>query len=175
MGCEGFRIMTYPVECLCRSVEAGDFAEVERLLNLGVDVTGVDSVGNTPLEVAVLVQRKTLIRRLVAAGADPNYTREGGESVLMLAASSAAPGTARTLLELGADPRYVNDFGRNALMSAIFSGESRPEVVRVLLEAGADPMVRDTHEGRTARDWAERTGRRRILNIIDEYLAQGGR
>ncbi|MSU47961.1 MAG: hypothetical protein EXS37_02545 [Opitutus sp.] len=103
------------------------------LLGAGVNVN-TSYLGRTPLVGAVLVKDKTLVRRLLAAGADPNCRPERGDTALMAAVGSGDFWNER----VGAAPRFE---------------PAMDEMVQVLLAAGADVNARG-HEGRTALMYA---------------------
>lgn len=93
------------------------------------------------IEAAVSNGDLVKLRKLLEAGADPNFVTEDGDSLLMLACTAWETNhnpveTVRLLLEAGADPNHVID-GCNPIVTAIFA--EQPKVVELLLLHGADP------------------------------------
>ena len=110
----------------------------------------------------------TILRTLLAAGADPHLTTDDGTTPLMAAAglgratytprvargtqSPMAEDAVRMLIEAGADVNAVNEADFTALHGAAFRGLN--EVVEHLVAKGADIDARD-FRGRTAYRMAE--------------------
>ena len=91
------------------------------------------------------------IRKLIAAGADPNDTNTQINTPLMWAVTHRQLDAARVLLESGANVNGQDVLGGTALMVAAANGDL-PMLV-MLLRAGADARVAD-HDGNTALLWA---------------------
>jgi len=93
------------------------------------------------------------VRRLVAAGADPDAPSTPGTTPLALAARFGRVEAVRALLAAGADPgrRAPDRYGATPLMQAAQGGHA--EVIGLLLAAGADVDARDRY-GSTALAWA---------------------
>jgi ankyrin repeat protein len=87
---------------------------------------------------AALYADADAVRRLLAAGADPNVATEAGSTPLMLAVDDAAKTT--LLLEAGANPNARPDDGRTALILAAMRRGAAP-VLTLLLDKGADPKA----------------------------------
>lgn len=153
---------------LMEAVQAGDAAEVRRLLKAGADPNGTFRVADmaqrftmelgdgltkedvierltdtvTPLHIAVSSRQKMeLIRLLLDAGADPNIASNKGTTALMLSTSSHLT---RLLLKRGAEVNARNKDGMTALM---FS--TNANVSKLLIQAGAHVNLADD-EGMTA-------------------------
>lgn len=192
-------------ECLhaCRE---GNLLRVKELLDKGVPVNGeVDgwtgllsaSIHEGQSEVAQYLFEKgaeavhdcdsqmgavnyghpSLVRLLLAQGADPNYTYpETGETMLHLAALrgmlEANTECVRLLLEAGANPNVhckvgvatpALDFGTKVIgetplhRAAAFGSE---EMIQLMVKAGADINATDAH-GETPLTWYGRFQRRR--------------
>jgi ankyrin repeat protein len=94
----------------------------------------------TPLAAAAAAGDVTAVKRLVAAGADPEgHDERQGWTPLMWAAREGRPLTIRTLVDLGANPN-TPDSGPNhwtPLLHAIHKNQAA--AVDVLLQLGADP------------------------------------
>lgn len=81
----------------------------------------------------------TIVGRLLADGADPNWQNVGGWTPLMIAAAEKHLDTVVVLLEAKANPNALNLYGRSALMFA--SGYGQDTIVEHLLAAGAEPNI----------------------------------
>lgn len=192
-------------ECLnaCRE---GDLARVKELMAQGVPVNGVvdgwtgllsASIHEGQCEVAEYLFEKgaqavhdcdsqmgavnyghpTLVRSLLAQGADPNFTYpDTGETMLHLAAlrgwREGNTECVRLLLKAGANPNVhckvgiptpALDFGTKVIgetplhRAAAFGSE---EMIELMVEAGADITATDAH-GETPLTWYGRFQRRR--------------
>lgn len=97
---------------LHRAAYGGDLALAELLLARGASPDARTKIGQTPLHVAVLVDRPPLVERLLAAGADPNAATERGQTPLHWATIRARPWQIRRLLAAGADPGAADAEGR---------------------------------------------------------------
>ncbi len=134
------------------------------LYSLG-DVSWVDFTGQTPFLRAALSGDTTVMRLLLAHGADPNLPTFAGTTPLMAAAGvnwvvaqtytespEALLEAVKICLENGADINATNSMGLTALLGAANRGSN--EIIRYLAANGADLYVADVH-GRTAERWAE--------------------
>src|SRR5258708_20134116 len=61
-----------PAEALFRSIENGDFAELSRLVDTGIDLSKKNRLGETPLYVAAEKGQLEMAKLLIASGPDPN-------------------------------------------------------------------------------------------------------
>jgi uncharacterized protein len=159
---------------------------IQVLLNKGVDVnartkesppirrqwlttTGtlewVDFTGQTPFLRAALAGDLTVMKLLLARGADPKIPTFGGTTALMAAAGvnwvvdQTADEGPKALLEavqlcaeLGLDVNAVNSMGLTAVHGAANRGSD--DIIRFLAGKGARVDVKDK-EGRTPLVWAE--------------------
>jgi VCBS repeat-containing protein len=130
--------------------------------------------GATPLMRAAKKSDVTLMRPLLAKGADPKLTTRAGATALMFASGFGGAGrfaeyeerhateaeivdAARLCLEAGADVNAVNDAGQTALHFAVTGREDG--FVRFLAEHGARLDLKD-RQGRTPLDAALGVGGR---------------
>ncbi|RMD78508.1 MAG: hypothetical protein D6809_05650, partial [Gammaproteobacteria bacterium] len=121
------------------------------LLDQGADPRLANGQAETPLELAAGAGAVRVLRRLLAAGLDPDGHRvaprpfnhvpgnEGlrRDSPLLRAVGQGREEAARLLLEEGADPNLPGLEGRTPLLVAAAAGDEA--MVRLLLKAGADP------------------------------------
>jgi len=125
----------------------------------------VDFIGQTPFVTAALSGDVTVIKLLIAHGADPKIPTEGGTTALMAAAGinwvvdqTYDEGQAQLLeavklcLELGMSVNDVNSMGLTAIHGAANRGSD--EIIKFLFEKGAKLDAKDK-EGRTPLNWAE--------------------
>ena len=183
------------------------------LIGAGADVNIPNAGGMTPLYLATDnrnieggdypvpeadMDHLVYIRRLLAAGADPNHrvgadteTRtiftmqwffEAGATAFTRAAQSGDTALMRLLLEYGADPLIPTDYGDTALSAASgigwvegvtfeWSRQENLEAVGLLLELGADPNSAN-QDGRTPLMGAAMKGR---VEVIEALVDAGAR
>jgi ankyrin repeat protein len=125
----------------------------------------VDFTGQTPFIRAAQSADVTVMRRLLAKGADPAITTFHGTTALMAAAGvnwvagqtfSESPASwldaVRLALEVGGEPNAVNEMGLAAIHGAANRGSN--DIIELLVARGARVEVADK-EGRTPLTWAE--------------------
>ncbi|MBM4257022.1 MAG: ankyrin repeat domain-containing protein [Deltaproteobacteria bacterium] len=127
---------------LLRSIERGEIAYAESLLDAGVPANMTDPRGWTPLMLAARHNHLGLVSRLCEGGADLNKRNIQGTTALMLAASNGHQEMVRLLLDRGAQVNAKASSGWTVLTYAAWKGH--PTVVSELLRAGADPSVLDS-------------------------------
>lgn len=98
------------------AVGVGDMALVDALVVAGADVNAPSKRNfATPLHVAVMQRRATMITRLLAAGANVGAVNCNGQSALHFAAYRGDPVIVRALLAAGAAPALKDAGGRTPL------------------------------------------------------------
>lgn len=125
----------------------------------------VDFTGQTPFIRAAQSADVTVMRRLLAKGADPAITTFRGTTALMAAAGvnwvvgqtfSESPASwldaVRLALEVGGEPNAVNEMGLAAIHGAANRGSD--DIIDLLVKRGARVDIADK-EGRTPLAWAE--------------------
>jgi uncharacterized protein len=135
------------------------------LLEITGSLEWVDFTGQTPFLTAALAGDVTVMRLLLARGADPKIGTFEGTSALMAAAgvnwvvAQTYTEGPEQLLEavklchqLGMDVNQANSMGITALHGAANRGSD--DIVRFLVEKGADLTAQDK-EHRSALDWAK--------------------
>jgi len=124
------------------------------------------------LAIAVTIGNVEIVRYLIDAGADINYTSSDGVSVLHKAALNGSVSTVKLLLERGA---YVNErqvTGTTALMLAVTNGHNK--IVEILLDAGADPNIK-YESGRTALDYARNNRNSYAISLLEQKKGKSGK
>jgi ankyrin repeat protein len=115
------------------------------------DVNGRSRDLATPLMLAARLAPPSLVKELLAAGADVHAVNGDGNQSLWLACVGENEENIQVLIDAGVDLQHVNSTGATPLMYAASSG--RAKAVARLLAAGADPLY-DTGLGLTALDMA---------------------
>jgi hypothetical protein len=110
--------------------EAGDAATIDAMLIAGADPDVPDSVGTTPLLLAVRCGHTQAVDSLIAGGASVNQIGAWDYSPLMYAAIFGHEDIAETLLECGADASLIDVRGETALEHAV--GEGHIETAAVI-------------------------------------------
>src|SRR5207244_7643968 len=90
---------------------------------------------------AALHGRTTIVRALMAKGANVNVTDQTAQTPLMLAAAGGHLDVARALIEGGARLEVKDKSGMTALLAAASAG--RTDVLRLLVASGASVEARD--------------------------------
>jgi ankyrin repeat protein len=134
------------------------------VLSLGA-FTWVDFTGETPFIRAATAGDVTVMKRLLAKGADPTLTTTQGTSALMAAAGinwvvsqTWTEGPEQLLeavalcLKLGLDVNQKNSMGLQAIHGAANRGSN--DIISFLAANGAQIQTPD-REGRTPLDWAQ--------------------
>lgn len=131
------------------------------ILPLG-DLSWVDFTGQTAFLRAALSGDVTVMKLLLARGADPKIPTNSNTTALMAAAgvnwvvnqtyTESSLEAVKLCLDLGADVNAVNAMGLTAVMGAANRGAD--DILRFLVEKGAHLDVKDK-EGRSPYNWAE--------------------
>src|SRR5436190_23265263 len=97
------------MKVLIRAIEQGDLKGVCRVVQDGIGVNALSSDGQTPLTVAVATGNVDIVKKLLAAGADPNQASgKNGETPLTLATRRGSEELVALLIEGGADINKPN-------------------------------------------------------------------
>ena len=105
-------------------------AVAEFLIKAGVDINRADSMGFTPLHIAVQKGNIKLTKMLLKNGADINAKDNFGNNAIRSSKLTAPVDLFELLLEYGADPSMKNDYG----YSAIDTFSAYPEIISVLMK-----------------------------------------
>lgn len=124
------------------AVSTGNTEITRMLLERRPQLDRINGAGYTPLYIAVEMDYPSLVRALLAAGADPNIALSDphplhGLTPLMCAVLHKKHGIAGMLLQAGADVHHSTPSGRNALLFAVKRDD--PEMVDLLSRADARP------------------------------------
>ncbi|WP_110573100.1 MULTISPECIES: ankyrin repeat domain-containing protein [Marinomonas] len=143
---------------LISATRNNDVAEVESLLSYGYNpnvrnYTESYDNGRTPVYYAAEGGYNSLVKKLIAAGADVNQASDEQWTPLLAAARySGNLETIRILVEADADIHFTNNYGRNVLMLATYMGKA--DVVQYLLGLGMDPEIKN-NDGNNSYDYAK--------------------
>ena len=119
--------------------------------------------GQTAMHIVTERGDVTWIRYLVANGANPNIADKEGVTPLVIATRQGDLPSVTALLESGARVDPLTSTGETPLIFAVHKRDI--PLVRVLLGYGADPDRAD-NSGRTARDYVELIGERRLSDAF---------
>jgi ankyrin repeat protein len=152
-----------------RAAEAGDLAEVERLV--GHDpglLNATDGDGRTPVMWTPREGHVGVVRWLLDKGAAIDQRDVYGQTALWLACRSGHHPVVRLLLEGGGDPTIALNGGGNPLITA--SEQGHLKVVSVLLgHPSAKATINDRNDtGKTALWWACCYGRGGVATALLE-------
>lgn len=109
------------------------------------DVMTRDRAKRTPLHYAALENDETLVRQLIAQGADVNAQDRDGRTPLHFAAQQFAMAAAKALLEAGAKVDIPNNYGNTPLATATSNSQGRGDMIWLLRAAGADPLHQNNY------------------------------
>jgi len=172
---------------LYAAVEAKNETLIAQLIEKGADVDRAIVVGEayiTPLGLAVMKNRVSIVKSLLAAGASP-IAKHGDEFCpLQTACDRGNMRVAKLLLAAGANPDSQMPGGASKLKqgSPLFSAVSsnKPEMVALVLSYGANPNIWDENRKVTplveASIFAEYGGNEDVnktVEIIKSLIANG--
>lgn len=120
-------------------IEDNKLDNVKLLISAGVNVNVVNTIGKTPLFLALLKGKTEIAKLLVEHGADVNSENDG-KSILYLAAKYGNLEIVKTLIEHGACIDHCGDHKTPVFETALgtASENGKIEIVKLLLEHGAD-------------------------------------
>ena len=141
-----------PVEKFIEMATIGNVDEVNRAIEIGVEIDEIGAKGHTALMAAAYYGHRSLVNALLAAGADPNLLSDDdglatGMTALMLAAGSFFASNRQHIVKLliagGADVNQRGAGGKTAIFQAALAGAGYTDCVEVLIAAGANLDVQD--------------------------------
>ncbi len=136
-----------PVEKFIEMATEGNISEINRAIEVGIEIDELGSKGHTALMVAAYYGHRSVVNALLAAGADPNLLSDdnglgAGMTALMLAAGSFFASNrqqiAKLLIAGGADVNQRGVGGKTAIFYAALAGSGYQDCVETLIAAGAD-------------------------------------
>ena len=116
-------------------------AEVEKLIENGVDVNTKSEYGDTALMKAAEYGHTKILKRLIENGADLNVKDRFGSTALMEAARRGCAEAVEDLIDHGADMNAKNDLGETVLMYATEGGHIT--TAQLLIDHGAEVNAKD--------------------------------
>jgi ankyrin repeat protein len=153
---------------LIQAIEDSDPKRTQKLLGKGADPNERNSYGYPALSIAAGSGDTTIVKLLLAAGANVNARSVNlNDTALASAAERGHPEIVRLLVQAGADVEAKDGSGWTPLFGAAMSGNS--ETVKILLDAGADINARAS-KGWTALKEAEMRGNE---NIVQQLKSAG--
>jgi ankyrin repeat protein len=152
------------------AVHWDDLGAADVLIKAGARIDAVNDLGVFPLSLACANGSKTMVGRLLTAGASARAALPTGESALMTCARTGVAEALRQIVERGADVNARDTHrGQTALMWAA-SGR-HANAVKVLIERGADVNATSSN-GFTPLMFAAREGDPESAGLL---LAAGAR
>lgn len=141
---------------LMHAAAHGDADTVRLLISAGADLKAATPEKLQPaLTLAARWNRVSVIKALLAAGADPRQRDSIGWTALMWASLQGRTDVVAVLLPGGADPNNVDQDGDTPLILAARRGHK--DTVQLLLKSGARAGAQ-TSSGDTAASWAQKSG-----------------
>jgi ankyrin repeat protein len=142
-----------PIEKFIEMATIGNSDEVNRAIEIGIEVDELGAKGHTALMAAAYHGHRSIVNILLAAGADPHLLSDdnglgtAGMTALMLAAGSFFASNRQQIVQLtisgGADVNQRGAGGRTAIFYAALAGSGYIDCVETLISAGADLDLQD--------------------------------
>jgi ankyrin repeat protein len=109
-------------QAIIAAVERNDMAELQRLLELGVNLNERDNRGRTAIMAATHANNPKIVKILIEAGADINLKDHMQDNPFLYAGAEGLLQILELLIEAGADTKLTNRYGGNALIPAAEKG-----------------------------------------------------
>jgi ankyrin repeat protein len=142
-----------PVEKFIEMATVGNTDEVNRAIELGLEIDELGAKGHTALMAAAYHGHRSIVNILLAAGADPNLLSDddglgtAGMTALMLAAGSFFANNRQQIVQLliagGADLNQRGAGGKTAIFYAALAGSGYADCVEMAIVNGADLDLQD--------------------------------
>ncbi len=117
----------------------------ELLINAGANLNAQDQYGYTALHKAILKSDATIIKKLLASGANGNIPNSYGETPLIFAVGYDSNVTLEMIQALIAGGVYINKRGKYG-ETALYNAIGNPVVLKTLLKAGANVNISDENK-----------------------------
>jgi ankyrin repeat protein len=163
-----------PVEKFISMALEGNIDEVERAIEIGIEIDELGARGHTALMAAAYYGHKSVVKCLLEAGANPNILSDDdglgkGMTALMLVAgsffASNRQAIAKLLIANGADVNQQGLRGKTAIVYAALAGSGYQDCVETLIAAGADLDLRDDR-GHTVLTLVAAAENYQLLNLL---------
>jgi ankyrin repeat protein len=142
-----------PVEKFIEMATVGNIDEVNRAIELGLEIDELGAKGHTALMAAAYHGHRSIVNILLAAGADPHLLSDddglgaAGMTALMLAAGSFFASNRQQICQLliagGADLNQRGAGGKTAIFYAALAGSGYTDCVEMAIANGADLDLQD--------------------------------
>ena len=165
---------TARLKTISESPEAGDLAEIGRLIEAGADVNLRNRFGTTPLFMASQNGHTGVVKLLLANKADVNAAlKTDGRTPLFMASQNGHTWVVKLLLANKADvnvARKTDDV--TSLFAASYNGHT--EIVKLLLAAGANVHAKVSMAGKdyTALSIAKQGGHTEVVELLKKHGAK---
>jgi ankyrin repeat protein len=146
------------------------FDIIEMLLESGAD-PNLRGEFETPLGTAVMKDNLNIVKLLLQYGADVNQPDDEGITPLLLSIGSKKSYCFNYLLTVPNIEIDLSDAaGQTPLMYAVESGKLAERYVTALLMAGADPLMKNTYDGKSARNYVAKKDRHvaQLIKIAED-------
>ncbi|HEY1759074.1 MAG TPA: ankyrin repeat domain-containing protein [Bryobacteraceae bacterium] len=155
---------------LGESVQTGDRAAVEKLIQQHADVNAADAEGMTPLDLAVRAGDAKMTALLLQAGASAKTSTRDGITPLWLAVMNRNVEITDALLKAGADPNAALPDGETILMTAARAGNAA--VAELLIKNGANVAAAGPAFGETALMIAAMANHADVIEVLLKHGAE---
>lgn len=115
-----------------KAVEKGNIAEINNLINNGVNINSQDDLGRTAIMIAAYANDVETAKALIEKGADVNIQDNMKNNPFLYSGAEGYIEILKLTIEAGANPKLLNRYGGTALIPA--SEHGFVEVVKELLE-----------------------------------------
>lgn len=150
-------------EELLYALKDGKTARAKHLIKKGVKVNYKNSMGETPIAVAVKKAWASMVLELLENGADIHQKGPRGVTLLHDASSRGLTDISKLLIKHGLNPATKTDKKWTSLHVAARYGHW--ELVRLFVQMGVDPDIRNS-DGKTALELAQQLRHHGVVKIL---------
>jgi hypothetical protein len=159
---------TITVEDFSQFAQAGDLAMVQRAIRQGINIDGLNEIGNTALMMAAYEGNAAVVDALLLAGARVDLANSLSRTALMFASTSESPETVELLLKAGADVNAKDS--HEAWTPLMFAAsEGHVSVVKKLLEYKPNLLLREV-DGECALDFAIQRRHTDVVELLQSHM-----